>query len=554
MHNIETAFISCSITFALLPALASEPGEVLYNGIVLPSEWPPGHVQMQDFNDQKVLPEPPYLKSPPEIIPIDVGRQMFVDDFLIEKTTLKRCFHRPEYHEANPVFSRMAYSGGAWYDPQDGLFKLWYNTGGVGLTTSEDGIHWTSPTIVTSQNVHSTIVWLDHDSEYPGKRFKLIYSRIQSGECNYWISYSPDGVQWSDPRDTQALCGDRSSAFYNPFRKVWVFSLRHGWGVPRARRYWEMRDLEEGPYWGKDRDPHYAYFWVGADKLDPMWDEIRIAPQLYNLDAAPYESLMLGLFTIWRGDTRSKIMENPPTAKAREWQEQERPKINEICLGYSRDGWHWSRPDRQAFLSVSADTEAWNFGNVQSVGGCCLVVKDQLYFYVSGRHPEGNTTGLAILRRDGFASMDADDKGGTLTTRLVKFQGRYLFVNVDNTEGDLRVEVLDEEGEVIEPFSKSNCVPVSADKTLAPVRWKGAADLSGVSGKPVRFRFHLTNGKLYAFWVSPDTSGASYGYVAAGGPGFSSNRDTVGRPDTVGKSKFTFPPSKTDKYNRRRKT
>jgi len=127
--------------------------------------------------------------------------------------------------------------------------------------------------------------------------------------------------------------------------------------------------------------------------------------------------------------------------------------------------------------------------------------------------------------------MDADDKGGTLTTRLVKFKGRHLFVNVDNTEGDLRVEVLDEEGEVIEPFSRSNCVPVSADKTLAPVRWKGAADLSGVSGKPVRFRFRLTNGRLYAFWVSPDTSGASYGYMAAGGPGFTSNRDTVGRPD-----------------------
>jgi hypothetical protein len=35
----------------------------------------------------------------------------------------------------------------------------------------------------------------------------------------------------------------------------------------------------------------------------------------------------------------------------------------------------------------------------------------------------------------------------------------------------------------------------------------------------VRFRFTLTNGKLYAFWVSPETTGASHGYVAAGGPG-----------------------------------
>ena len=39
------------------------------------------------------MPElPPYLVSPPAVIPIDVGRQLFVDDFLIEQTTLTRVF------------------------------------------------------------------------------------------------------------------------------------------------------------------------------------------------------------------------------------------------------------------------------------------------------------------------------------------------------------------------------------------------------------------------------------------------------------------------------
>jgi hypothetical protein len=44
----------------------------------------------------------------------------------------------------------------------------------------------------------------------------------------------------------------------------------------------------------------------------------------------------------------------------------------------------------------------------------------------------------------------------------------------------------------------------------------------------LRFRFYLKRGSLYAFWVSPDESGASLGYVAAGGPGFTGPRDTVG--------------------------
>jgi hypothetical protein len=33
---------------------------------------------------------------------------------------------------------------------------------------------------------------------------------------------------------------------------------------------------------------------------------------------------------------------------------------------------------------------------------------------------------------------------------------------------------------------------------------------------------------LYSFWVSPNESGASMGYVAAGGPGFIEHRDTTG--------------------------
>jgi hypothetical protein len=49
-----------------------------------------------------------------------------------------------------------------------------------------------------------------------------------------------------------------------------------------------------------------------------------------------------------------------------------------------------------------------------------------------------------------------------------------------------------------------------------------------VARTPVGFRFHLTNGRLYSFWVSPDASGASHGCVAAGGPGLTGPTDTVG--------------------------
>jgi hypothetical protein len=232
---------------------------------------------------------------------------------------------------------------------------------------------------------------------------------------------------------------------------------------------------------------------------------------------------LLGLFTILRGDTDNRSPVTPG-----------RPKPNNVCVGFSRDGFHWQRPDRTPFLDYS-EVPAWNWGNVQSVGGGCLVVGDKLYFYVSGRRgtPEsrdsGGSTGLAILRRDGFASMDAAEQDGTLTTRPVVFRGNRLFVNFAAPQGALRVEVLDEAGKPLSNFSADQCEPLQGDSTLQAVTWRGAEDLSALQNKPVRFRFHVRGGSLFSFWVSPHASGASFGYVAAGGPGYTSHKDTRGR-------------------------
>ena len=535
---------AAGLVFLTSTAHAQEPaappaGQTLYNGIRLPSTWPP--------DDRAPTREPmpvPYLEAPPAVIPIDVGRQLFVDDFLVEETTLSRTYHAAKYVPGNPVLkpdkpwetdttshshpapTAMVFSDGVWYDPQDRLFKMWYMGGYCKATcyaTSKDGIHWDKPSldVLPDTNiVHNVVrdsgtVWLDLTETDPQRRYKMFLFLRGEDSGALSVFFSPDGIHWGERAARSGPLGDRSTAFYNPFRKVWVYNIRdyQGGGIGRLRRYWEHTDVLEAAKWQGGQPP----FWVGADNRDPQRDDLRTPCELYNLDAVAYESLMIGLFSIWRG------------------QPKDRAKPNEICVGFSRDGFHWQRPVHDAFIPVSENYGDWNWANVQSTGGCCLVVGDQLYFYVSARKGVAGsassgecTTGLATLRRDGFASMDADGAGGTLTTRPVRFQGNHLFVNVDAAEGELQVEILTEEGEVIAAFSREDCVPVSADKTLQQIRWKNAEDLSELTGKPVRFRFHLRNARLYAFWVSPDQSGASHGYVAAGGPGFTGPTDTVG--------------------------
>jgi hypothetical protein len=141
----------------------------------------------------------------------------------------------------------------------------------------------------------------------------------------------------------------------------------------------------------------------------------------------------------------------------------------------------------------------------------------------------GGSLGLAVLRRDGFVSLDADETGGYLTTSPVMFNGDNLFVNVDNIDGELTIEILDQNYKPISPYTKDNFQKISANSTIEAAYWKKSPGLKKLKGKIVRFKFYLRKGSLYSFWVTPDKLGASYGYLAAGGPGYDGNRDTKGK-------------------------
>jgi hypothetical protein len=130
-------------------------GETLPNGIRLPRAWPPRY--LDPASDEPM--ETPYLDAPPAVIPIDTGRQLFVDDFLIATSTLTRTFHTAKKFEGNPVFkpetpqelkpAAVCYlgHGGVFYDPADRLVKMWYSAGDLDgalcLATSPDAFTWT---------------------------------------------------------------------------------------------------------------------------------------------------------------------------------------------------------------------------------------------------------------------------------------------------------------------------------------------------------------------------------------------------------------------------
>jgi hypothetical protein len=538
------AFLATTAGAALSPRLFAQPSrEVLYNGIELARPWPP---RRRSFSSESE--RPPYLASPPDVINIDTGRQLFVDDFLIDESSLFREFHRAEYHPASPVLtpeqpweiedpyaamtktapspSAMVFSDGVFFDPADRLFKMWYMAGyqqNTALATSTDGITWTrrpanviaGTNIVRKHHRDSSTVWLDLTDRDPSARFKMAWTSLE-GKGLMRLSTSPDGIHWTDRGDA-GPAGDRSTCFFNPVRNRWCFSLRDDAELfGRVRRYVERPSFVDAR-WSKDD----AVAWLAAASSDQS-QTAGHAAELYNLDATGYESVMLGLFTIFHGE------------------ESNREKPNDLNIGFSRDGFHWARPSRDAFIGVSEHQGDWNWATVQSAGGCCLVVGDRLHFYVSGRAgvpgtslPGRCSTGLATLRRDGFASVtDAWPANLTrrvarypssLITRPVRFSGAHCFINAD-VEGTVRVELLDRIGKTIPGFSASDCRPITGDGTKHAIQWKKAS-LESLANTVVRFKFVLDRARLFAFWVSPSARGESRGHLGAGGPGYASTID-----------------------------
>ena len=111
-----------------------------------------------------------------------------------------------------------------------------------------------------------------------------------------------------------------------------------------------------------------------------------------------------------------------------------------------------------------------------------------------GRDRDVGAVCLAVLRRDGFISLDAGEEPGTLLTKPFVLAGSSLHVNADATSGDVAVTVLDGANQIVAVSE-----PVTGDQLRAALRWK-SGNLDRVKGKSVSLRLSLRNARLYSFW------------------------------------------------------
>jgi hypothetical protein len=132
---------------------------------------------------------------------------------------------------------------------------------------------------------------------------------------------------------------------------------------------------------------------------------------------------------------------------------------------------------------------------------------DELWFYYTGIKyrcgaPEGardhGAVCLAVLRRDGFISLDAAEEEGAVLTRPFALPRGQLHLNVDATNGRAVVQVCDDKSAAIPAFEASE--PITGDQLDAVVNWP-KANLEQLTGRRVCLRIMLRRAQLYSYWL-----------------------------------------------------
>ena len=480
-------------------------------------------------------------------IDIDLGRQLFLDDVLFAKNTMKRTWHKPVDDPRNPVMkpetplekggaegrnpAAVPHFGGVWYDGQDKLYKCFYCAGwsdGQAYATSKDGITWERPKLqpdggnlvftepAGTADITTSVV-LDPDA-LDGQRFKA-YAYVPHGPRENhagFVRTSPDGVHWSAPV-RMGKCGDASTIFYNPFTRYWGFSLR-GWSEEygRLREYAESDNFIAGAKALPRRCP-----WL----RDVVGGRTKTGEQLYNFNCVAYEGVLIGMAMVMKGP------ENHYWAKLGE------PKDTYLKFGFSRNRWDWTFPEPEGggpFIAGTRRYGDWNMGYVRPNSGICIVSGDELLFYYgafagdraktagrkfvaeNGMYANG-AMGIARMRRDGFCSVQ---DGEIRTKPLVFSKGDRLWVNADARQGELLVRVEGQDGKC---FGEKKISGTNSTRLEV-----GALE----ANRPFTLVFTSTDGaKLYSFW-SGGADGRSGGYLAGGSPESATLRDEVGKGES----------------------
>jgi hypothetical protein len=408
---------------------------------------------------------------------------------------------------------------------EDRHYRLWYQVynnkaadlrfrSAVAYAESTDGRQWEKPLVgaihpefgptnlvalsTGRSSLYSPSVVRDDTDPDPARRYKMMIWDAMSEEdlARYgspfpkcadvpgWCGIegeglftlvSPDGIVWErhttpivgSPSDASVLCQLADRSFLATFKTS-------------ARDDRHFRVIAES---GSD---DFSSWSEPRVVLESDWRDAT-GTEFYGLAAFEYFGNRLGF--LW-------IYHNAPDDKRMDVQ---------LASWTAEAGWQRAA-DRQTILATG-DRGQWDAGSVITASAPVIMPPhdpNRLWLFYAGstvRHDDAryrrNEIGLATMRLDGFASMEAGYFPGTLGTCALMPLGGRLFLNVVAPHGELSITVLDASDQ--NPIARS--LPMQGpDATALPVMWENAFLFS--QDKPVILEFSLHRASLFSFWFA----------------------------------------------------
>jgi len=463
-------------------------------------------------------------------------RQLFLDDVGISKVdNLRRTMHQPAKRGAVIIPDQtwettlQTRCSPVW-DDERGVYKIWMITStnipglaGTSYAESKDGLRWTKPVLrqtTIKGSLENNFISVVHGHAWPEngienvvydpdepdrlRRFKGFY-----GVFNRKPMVSADGIRWRLLDAAVLPSSDESNLSYDRKQKAFIATLKRGGPFGRSHGIWTSQDFanwkDTGVLFHADElDQKLGRENIKARRADsklqiqrPLWD-IRDSYKghtaehkvdVYNIGLFRYEGLYIGTPSMFHSNDNR-------------WNKDGFHLIQLVC---SRDLKTFKRlGSRKAFIGPSPiGKNAYDL--TQLIGPSAPVIRgDELWFYYTGiqyraqpKNVEHNAGAicLAVLRRDGFISLDSDGTEGTIQTEPFESTGSELFVNVDAPKGELRVDVLDGAGKAV-----AQSKPLNGDLLSEQVAW-AEGTIAKMKGQNVSLRFTLRDGQFYSYWL-----------------------------------------------------
>jgi len=487
-----------------------------------------------------------------KVIDIEDRREVFWDKFLVDenKTTAKLMVNKPIKLEP-PFVLDAPWEGNSVSYPNivkvGDIYRMYYITGFLARTSSgckdtclcmlesEDGINWIRQSLgVVEYNgsrdnnivikeekdgmLDNFFIFYDENPDCPSnEKFKAVAeyedkSKPWPAERELWCYTSPDGIHFS--RGWMMTQGDvQNGGLFDSMNVAY-------WDKLKGKYVSYFRGLHDGPGRGTAgglRDIRY----MESDDFKTWTLSVGLSYgesddyELYTNNIGRYyraPHILTGFPTRYTErhwwTKNNDFLGGPESIALRKMRAEISERSGFVqtdgLFMSSRDGINWNRFDEAMFTAGPENSYNWLYGDGYPAYGMIETKRaypndtSELSMYLVEGHGvvKPNRMYRYTIRLDGFASYRADYREERVVTKPIFFRGDSLTLNFRTSgRGYIYVRVLDYYGKPLEGYQSYEIFGDAYDR---PVLFDSGAELSKLSGMPIRLEFVMSDADIYS--------------------------------------------------------